>query len=282
MQTLDSLIADDSGSKEIIVIDDGSRDESFAKIEAWRMDHPSVKVKAISRPNRGVAATLNELLLMSEGQYIRVCASDDLITPGSSVRLINHMKNTGKTAVFGDCLVIDDNGREIGPSSLQYKKSSPEAYQRNLSRAIINEWAVVGPSILYARSAFKDEHFDESLVIEDWDFYLRLLARDELAFLNETVAQYRVHSTNTSITTNREARIKNLSSQWQAARKNTLRFSPPHKWQLLSQSWLLRAKIYYLRRNFIVGVFYLLGYHLLSRIAALYQTHEKSGAKSLC
>jgi hypothetical protein len=192
------------------------------------------------------------------------------------------MKNIGKNAVFGDCLVIDDNGREIGPSSLQYKRSSPGAYQHNLSRAIISEWAVVGPSILYARSAFKEEHFDESLVIEDWDFYLRLLARGELAFLNETVAQYRVHSTNTSITTNREVRIRNLSSQWQAARKNILRFSPPQRWQLLAQSWLLRAKICYLRRNFVVGVFYLLGYHLISRVAALYQIHGKSGAKSLC
>jgi glycosyltransferase involved in cell wall biosynthesis len=275
MQTLDSLVADDSGSKEIIVIDDGSCDKSFAKIEEWRKNHPSVKMKAIARTNRGVTATLNELVSMSQGEYLRVCASDDLITPGSTIRLINHMKNIGKAAIFGDCLVIDDNGREIAPSSLKYKRSSPEIYQRDLSHAIINEWAVVGPSILYARSIFKEENFDESLIIEDWDFYLRLLARGELAFLNETIAQYRVHGTNTSITASRESRIRNLSSQLQAARKNMLRFSLPHRWQLLAQSWLLLAKICYLRRNFVVGVFYLVSYHLLSRLASLCQTHGK-------
>lgn len=268
-QTLDSLVTDNYPLKEIILIDDGSNDRSYALIEKWKLENPDVNFKSLSRPNRGVSATLNELIDSSHGEFIRFCASDDLIIPGSTARLVRRLQVSKKAAIFGDCTVIDQAGHEIASSSIEFKHGCREEYSRALSRAIIGNWAIVGPSILYARKAFEKKRFDEALTVEDWDFYLRLLAAQELSFVDETVARYRIHGTNTSITSSRETRLRNLDSQLKAAQKNIAIFSPPEKWQLLAQSWLLRAKICYLRSNFIIGVLFLIGYHLLSRMAVL-------------
>lgn len=269
-KTLNSIIAEEYPNAELIVLDDGSSDRSFEIAENWGKTHPGLAYKLIRRENRGVCATMNELLSLSRGTYIRYCASDDLIESGSTTKMIRALKLSGKRGAFGDCVVINDDGHEISSSSIAFKKSTRQLYEKHLLRAIVGNWAIVGPSILYSRDAFSNGGFDENLVVEDWDFYLRLLASNELTFIPEVVAKYRVHGNNASITSNLEARLRNLSSQLQAAENNIPRFKVLGRMYLRAQSWLLRAKICYLRRKFLIGAIYLGGYYLLSHAVAIF------------
>ena len=59
-------------------------------------------------------------------------------------------------------------------------------------------WTVPGPSLIMKRSVYDEIGlYDESIVVEDRDFYLRLLASSKVIFRFEPIAFYRVHSKNT-------------------------------------------------------------------------------------
>jgi Glycosyl transferase family 2 len=76
-QCLDSVADDDYSNKEIVIIDDGSVDGTLAVIESWA-DEPraEIPILVVSRPNRGITRTLNELLHKARGQLGLSIAND--------------------------------------------------------------------------------------------------------------------------------------------------------------------------------------------------------------
>src|SRR5262249_35069837 len=106
---LDSILTDPYPAKEIVIIDDGSTDRTAERIEAWLALHRShIAVEYVSRENKGIAATLNELAARAHGEFLRIGASDDYLLPGGSEALVRYlMAHPGKGAAIGDCVVVD-------------------------------------------------------------------------------------------------------------------------------------------------------------------------------
>ncbi|MDB9938744.1 glycosyltransferase family 2 protein [Candidatus Thioglobus sp.] len=79
-QTLDSILNDTYPNKEVIIINDGSTDNDIGVINDW-IDRNSntLPIKFISRENKGITKTFNELARASKGKYIVFCASDDYL-----------------------------------------------------------------------------------------------------------------------------------------------------------------------------------------------------------
>ena len=77
-ETLESLLAQTWTQKEIIVVNDGSRDDSLAV--ARRFEARGVRV--IDQPNRGASAARNAGLRAARGEFIQFLDADDLISPG--------------------------------------------------------------------------------------------------------------------------------------------------------------------------------------------------------
>lgn len=75
--TIRSAIAQTWESKEIIIVDDGSTDNTFAV--ALRFESPSVQV--VKMENRGACAARNKALALSRGEYIQWLDADDLLAP---------------------------------------------------------------------------------------------------------------------------------------------------------------------------------------------------------
>lgn len=76
-QTLESALAQTWPNKEIIVVDDGSSDQSLAVIRKFA----SPRVKVISQDNRGASAARNRALKESQGDFIQYLDADDLLAP---------------------------------------------------------------------------------------------------------------------------------------------------------------------------------------------------------
>jgi glycosyltransferase involved in cell wall biosynthesis len=204
--TLESFRTEGYPALEVVILDDGSTDDCFEVARDWLKAHPNAFKNVVleRQENQGITKTLNRLVGLSHGTYITMVASDDLLLPGGiQVRLEALEARPDWLAVFGDATVIDDGGKMTAPSALEYiRGSNKRALTHDDLRALelILRWAVPGPVLLSRREAFDLERgvggYDETMFIEDRDYYLRLLARRALGFVDHRVAAYRWHARN--------------------------------------------------------------------------------------
>jgi len=200
-KSLDSVRLQSYPNKEIAIIDDGSTDDTEQKIKEWIAQHgKTIDVNFLSRKKKGISATLNQLIDMSKGQYIAALASDDYLLPDSlSIRYEYLRKHPEKMAVFGDSIVVDENGMTLYKSGLADLHSAKKEYwltDEGLKKEIIQNWSVPGPTLMVRRSLHTKIRFNENLQVEDRDFYLRLVADNLLGFIDKPIAAYRVHGKN--------------------------------------------------------------------------------------
>ena len=80
---LASIVAQTHPDLELIIANDGSTDDTHQAIDAFLHQHASrfARVVYLNRPNRGIAATLNELLSQARGRFLFLIASDDRAKP---------------------------------------------------------------------------------------------------------------------------------------------------------------------------------------------------------
>lgn len=226
--SLDSVLKDSYPNKEILIVDDGSTDSSRQAVDRWIQSKGKEfkgRITFESRENRGVTKTLNELVAMAKGKYVTILASDDYLLPdgiGKRVRFLEN--NPEKHAVFADCIVVDREGKILHSSGIEELWCGRKRFLNDnvlMPYELIFHWCVPGPVFMATRQVYElIGGYDEQLLIEDWDFYLRLLSRNYLGFLDNTVSAYRVHTANSYSDTKSEKRKKLLISMIKGGRNN--------------------------------------------------------------
>ncbi|HUI90788.1 MAG TPA: glycosyltransferase [Chitinivibrionales bacterium] len=197
---LNSILKDRYTNKEIIIIDDGSTDNSVREINNWiRNNETRIKVDFTHRPNKGVTKTLNELVTRSSGIFICFVGSDDMLTEDSiQVRLDVLSANPNKMAVIGDAKVINPEGDIILNSAIEFWKGHKEDFMSDekLRYMVVSKWSVPGPVLMVNRRIYDIIGlYPEDLTVEDLDFFLRAIGRDLVMFLDHIVAYYRILET---------------------------------------------------------------------------------------
>jgi glycosyltransferase involved in cell wall biosynthesis len=205
---LDSIAQSSYPRLEILVMDDGSSDDTFARASSWIQQnaHRVANAELFRQTNQGVTRTLNTLIARASGEYITAIASDDGLLPdGITVRVSALGRHPEWLAVFADCTVVDETGQLEAQSALHslYRAHVPALMDpHRIARELILRWSVPGPVLLLRRAAFCRGNgsgvgpYDETLQVEDRDFYLRLLAINGLGFIPDSVAYYRLHQKN--------------------------------------------------------------------------------------
>jgi GT2 family glycosyltransferase len=96
---------------EVIVLDDGSTDDSIAVIEPWQARVPVLRLIRHD-VNRGILPSLQELVALAEGDYLYVGAADDHVMPGMVAAVMSMAERFPQAGiVFGDLVGIDARGR---------------------------------------------------------------------------------------------------------------------------------------------------------------------------
>jgi glycosyltransferase involved in cell wall biosynthesis len=199
---LDSIADSDYAPLEIVVLDDGSIDDTYMRACDWMKsnEHRVSRVDVRKQTNQGIARTLNRLVSQAQGDYVAILASDDTLEPdGIALRVSALERHPEWLAVFGDCSIIDANGLEVSSGSLGSVHHDMRALlnPRRIARELILRWYVPGPATLARRTAYDTAigagQYDEGLDVEDRDFYLRLLAINAVGCIPERVARYRIH-----------------------------------------------------------------------------------------
>ena len=106
-RAVESVLIQTEQNFEIIIIDDGSTDDSISLIQSY-MDHP--KIKIVLQKNKGLTITNNLALKLSRGKYIMRLDADDYLVKEALEKLSTVLDEKFESGmVFGDYYLVDEN-----------------------------------------------------------------------------------------------------------------------------------------------------------------------------
>ncbi|MGF7216164.1 glycosyltransferase involved in cell wall biosynthesis [Spirosoma lacussanchae] len=172
---------------EIVVIDDGSTDET----KAVALQNPWVRY--VYQDNQGLSAARNTGIDHSQGDYLVFLDADDLLLPGAlSYNVQQLFQHPTAAFVSGAHIGVDEQLTILWTT----KRVVRANHYRNFLR--IN-YIGMHATVMYRRWVFTSVRFDTSLsACEDYDLYLTISAVHPVHHHTEVIAAYRRHQTNMS------------------------------------------------------------------------------------
>jgi alpha-1,3-rhamnosyltransferase len=192
-RTLRSIFGQTLPPEKLIVIDDGSKDESAEIIRRVLRECP-FENEFIARENRGLSATLNEGFARTSGEFFAYLGSDDLWFPQfleERIRLLDSRPQA--VLAFGHAFLIDENERIIDSTANWTAFADGDMLPHLLRGQIFSS-----PSVVYRRSALEKYEWNENSVLEDYELYLKLCADGEFARDERIRCAWRQHGWNVS------------------------------------------------------------------------------------
>jgi glycosyltransferase involved in cell wall biosynthesis len=177
MRAVASVLAQTHGALDLVVVDDGSVDDTRARLAG--LADPRLRVLAHGAP-RGVSAARNTGLAAARGDYFALLDSDDEWLPPKVERLLAFARKHG----YGICQNQEiwlRGGRRVNPGKAQ-EKIDGFFFEQALVRCLVSP-----SSVLFTREFSETVGgFDESLpACEDYDLWLRALVRHPVGLLHE-------------------------------------------------------------------------------------------------
>ena len=193
-RTLRSIFRQKFVPAQLLVIDDGSSDDSPRVIERALRDCP-FPCELIARAHRGLCATLNEGLAKTRERYFAYLGSDDIWLPDFLAARTSTLESRAPAVLaYGHAFLIDEDDRIID-CTLDWAH-----YTDGNARAMLlqENIAPMSPTVLYRRSILERHGWHEGAKLEDYDLYLRLSADGEFAFDPQILSAWRRHEHNAS------------------------------------------------------------------------------------
>jgi glycosyltransferase involved in cell wall biosynthesis len=194
-EAIESVLAQGSDVAELIVVDDGSTDDTAAIVKSFGEQ----RIRLVANETSGVSAARNFGARLSAGGWLMFLDADDRLRPGAIATLLAAAKAAPQAVViYGDYDLIDDEGRLIGRRGMLIGRRKPSG--QVLARLAAGNFIVNGGITIVRADAFKAAGgFDETLkYCEDWHCWCRLAAVGEFQFIHALLLDYRLHATNTT------------------------------------------------------------------------------------
>ena len=172
LDAMDSLARQSYRPIQIIVVDDGSSDETSRVARDWAIEHPQIWVSVLVQSNKGVSGARNTGLRRALGEYVYFLDSDDVVLPRALPLMVNALElNPGAPFALG---CVDNTDMAGDPIPEDY---SGLTHMRG-GDLLRNHWLLF--TALYRREALrKAGPFNESLKMgEDTELNWRVLLRN--------------------------------------------------------------------------------------------------------
>jgi hypothetical protein len=190
---VESILGQTFTDFEFVIVDDGSTDSTAEVLR--RYEASDRRVRMHHQENAGLVASLNRGCGQARGGYIARMDADDLSFPDRLARQVEFLDRHPKVAVVGSAVMrIDDSGREI-------KRNVCPTSHAEIVEALREYTCFTHPSVMLRAAALADVggYRPAYRAAEDYDLWLRLSERFELANLPDPLLYYRVYPDQVSV-----------------------------------------------------------------------------------
>jgi glycosyltransferase involved in cell wall biosynthesis len=190
-EAIQSTLAQSYEGFEVVVVDDGSEDDTAGVASGYAARDP--RVRLIGQENRGLAGARNRGLAESRGEYVVFLDSDDRLL-GEALEV-----GVGELESHPRCAFVSGHYRPIGADGEAYGIPRQARVKGDPYLALLRDNYISMPaSVMYRRWVFGEVGgFDGSVdAAADWDLYLRIARRFPIYHHGRVVADYRWHGSN--------------------------------------------------------------------------------------
>ena len=225
-EAIESVLNQSYEDFEVIVIDDGSKDNTLSIIKKYNR-----KIRWKSQENKGQASAINEGIKMAKGEYVAYLDADDVCMPDRleiQVKYLDERRNVG--LVYSSFYQINSSG-EIQ----RFIRAHP--YD---DFVLLQEDYIARSTVMHRKKCLDEVGlFDESITgDDDWDMWIRVSEKFGIGYVEKPLVKYRVHGENISL-----MRLKKLAYR----RYTTIRILEKAYERRKNSFWLkpkvLRAKV---------------------------------------
>jgi len=192
-ETLKSILEQTYDNFEIVIIDDGSTDNTIEIIQKY---NNTGKIRLYSQIHSGnVGKNLNEAIKLSKGEVVAIMGADDL---WESNKLKSQMTYLNKyKCVCSNAVVINENGEKI---SDQFYYSLSKTTELNLLMLLSNNEVISSSVLAFKSQIIECGGFDEEYgnKAEDYFLWLNVVKRYTILYVHDFLVRYRKHDKNLS------------------------------------------------------------------------------------
>jgi len=177
-EAIDSVLAQGCKDIEIVVVDDGSEDDTAKQLSRY-----GTTMRLFSQPRRGVASARNLGARQSTAKYLSFLDSDDLWKSKKLEVQLHFMESHPEVEICQTEEIWIRNGMRVNPKK-KHRKPSGDIFRASLDLCLISPSAVMMTRKLFERKGRFDESFP---VCEDYDLWLRVAADTRVPLIPEAL-----------------------------------------------------------------------------------------------
>lgn len=192
-EAIDSILAQTFTDFELIIINDGSTDQSVRIIESYT----DARIKLVQNDkNMGLSITRNKGLRLAQGEYIANLDCDDVTYPTRLEKQVDFLDRNTDYGLIGSYIeTVDKNGQIIENSTWSFPASAQE-----IPTILFFANYFAQSATMIRKSALPTTLYREDLPpAEDYDLWIRIAEKSKVWNLQEVLTQIRNHGENTSI-----------------------------------------------------------------------------------
>src|SRR5262245_59872905 len=189
-EAVDSVLRQIFADFELVVVDDGSTDDT-ADVIAAMTDR---RIRYLRRPHRGISSALNAGIREARGRFVARLDSDDLWTPDLLATLVPILEQEpAVAAAYGKGQAIDRDGRVLASVH-----GGPGRFPDDTLRSLVFDDCTCHIALVARRASLEEAGlYDERLAAnEDWGMWLRVARRHPFVFVDRILAGIRWHDDN--------------------------------------------------------------------------------------
>lgn len=203
-QAVSSVLNQTEQDLELIVVDDGSKDNSLEKLQAFS----DPRLRILAQENRGAHAAINRGLHEASSEILAILNSDDAYTKDRLACILQIMETEPHAGLIGSYIeIIDSQGDTLGikhgykdcsPWNLSFPERSFRAGGDLRDALLAENYFSTTSNFVFRRNVFERVgEFRPLRYTHDWDFALRMAHQTKLVMVPVPLVRYRVHESNT-------------------------------------------------------------------------------------